>query len=145
MSQRINIIGKTFGRWKVLSFAYSKKEIIYWNCKCVCGKKREVRGANLRTGQSKSCGCSLSDSKMGAKNPQWKENPLYRTLHHWVRRNKPKVTKCENCKEKKKLEVANVSGKYKRDVNDYQWLCRSCHMKSDGRFKNLKQYQNAKI
>lgn len=35
------------------------------------------------------------------------------------------------------LDVANISGKYQRDINDFEWLCRKCHMKKDGRINNF--------
>ena len=37
----------------------------------------------------------------------------------------------EICNKKKKLDLANISGEYKRDVNDFEWLCRSCHIRKD--------------
>jgi hypothetical protein len=74
----------------------------------------------------------------GKFNPQWKgDNVKYDALHAWIRRHKIKPTVCEICKIKKPYDLANISGKYKRDINDFQWLCRSCHMKSDGRLNNL--------
>ena len=30
-------------------------------------------------------------------------------------------------------DLANISQEYRRDVDDFEWLCRSCHMKKDGR------------
>jgi len=30
------------------------------------------------------------------------------------------------------LELSNISGKYKRDINDYEWLCVKCHRIKDG-------------
>ena len=44
---------------------------------------------------------------------------------------------CENCGEQKSYDLANISGEYKRDINDFKWLCRSCHIKEDGRINNL--------
>lgn len=80
-------------------------------------------------------------SKLGTKNPQWKgDNVGYKCLHRWIRRNKPMAERCETCLQVKRLEAANISQKYLRDLSDWKWLCRSCHMKEDGRYKNLKQY-----
>jgi len=82
----------------------------------------------------------LSISKRGNKNPNWKGNWVgYNGLHGWVRRNKPKPEFCECCEERQPYDLANISGKYKRDVNDYEWLCRRCHMTKDERMKNLKE------
>ena len=80
-------------------------------------------------------------AKIGNKNPNWKSGKIHLApLHQWVHRNKPMSDKCENCGRHKKLDAANISGTYKRDINDFRWLCRSCHMMEDGRIKNLKQY-----
>jgi hypothetical protein len=80
--------------------------------------------------------------KRGDKNPQWKgEEVGYLSLHEWVINKKIKSEFCENCKINKPYDLANISGLYKRDINDFKWLCRSCHMKEDGRINNLKQFQ----
>ena len=53
-----NMIGQKFGEWEVLSYAYTNENNkIYWNCKCSCGKERNVLGDHLKNGTSKSCGC----------------------------------------------------------------------------------------
>ena len=62
----------------------------------------------------------------------WKgDRAGYEALHDWVRKYKPKLNYCEKCGKEKLLELSNISGEYKRDVNDYEWLCRSCHIKKD--------------
>lgn len=74
----------------------------------------------------------------GSKNGMWKgDNVGYISLHEWIKKHKPKPEFCEKCKINKPYDLANISGKYKRDVNDFRWLCRKCHMKEDGRLKNL--------
>lgn len=65
----------------------------------------------------------------------WK--PTYRTIHAWVSRHKPQPFLCEKCSLRRSYDLANISGEYKRDINDYEWLCRSCHMKNDGRMNKL--------
>jgi len=50
-----------------------------------------------------------------------------KNIHKYIRRNKPMQKYCSICNEEKKLELSNISGLYKRDINDYQWLCNSCH------------------
>ena len=70
--------------------------------------------------------------------PNWKGDKVgYKSLHQWIKRNKPKSEYCEECKNQKSYDLANISGKYKRDINDYKWLCRKCHMIEDGRLNNL--------
>mgnify|MGYP007031197483 CR=1 FL=1 len=64
-------------------------------------------------------------SKRGEKNPNWLGVKVsYKTLHQWVRRNK-KWTPCVKCEEVKNVDAANISGEYKRILNDWEWLCRS--------------------
>ena len=81
----------------------------------------------------------LKDKFIGKKSSQWKgENIKYAAIHSWIRKYKFKPRVCEYCKKNPPYDVANISGKYKRDINDYEWLCRKCHMLSDGRInKNL--------
>lgn len=77
---------------------------------------------------------------LGEKNGMWVGDRVkYAGLHAWVRAHKPKSVKCENCKEAEPLDLANVSGKYKRDINDFKWLCRKCHMLEDSRLDSFKK------
>lgn len=56
----------------------------------------------------------------------------YWAIHAWVRRNKIKPTSCLECKqESKNIWWANISGQYKRDLDDYIALCCKCHRKMD--------------
>jgi len=58
----------------------------------------------------------------------------YSALHGWVRRRLGIPRFCEGCgsENKKKYEWANISGEYKRDINDWIRLCTSCHRIFDG-------------
>jgi len=88
----------------------------------------------------------LSIKHRGKNNGNWKgDNVGYTALHNWIERNKLKPKECEHCKKLKKLEAANISGKYKRDVNDFEWLCRNCHMLKDGRMEILIRANKSKI
>ena len=78
----------------------------------------------------------------GSNNGMWKGDEVQRiALHEWIRNRKPKPDLCEECHELPPYDLANISGEYLRDINDFRWLCRRCHVKSDGRMKNLKQFQ----
>jgi hypothetical protein len=73
------------------------------------------------------------------KNGMWKGNKVkLRGLHRWIERRKPKPKLCEICNKRKPYDLANISGKYKRDINDYKWKCRRCHMNEDGRIEKLR-------
>lgn len=83
----------------------------------------------------------ISLSRVGSKNPAWRgDRASYSAVHSWVRRNLVKPKLCQSCQVVPPLDVANISQKYLRDLSDYEWLCRKCHMKKDGRLKNLHQY-----
>jgi transposase len=60
----------------------------------------------------------------------------YNRIHKLIRKLKPKPEICEKCKKEKKLELSNISGQYYEDINDYEWLCRKCHLISDKRIKS---------
>lgn len=55
-------IGQHFGRWTVISRAGSTSGgRATWNCKCDCGNDGVVDTPSLKRGDSKSCGCLLSE------------------------------------------------------------------------------------
>jgi hypothetical protein len=75
------------------------------------------------------------------KNGMWVGDKVsYTALHTWVRKYKPTTNGiCEGCKTfNKLLDLAN-KGIYDRNFENWEWLCRRCHMTKDGRMKNLKQ------
>ncbi len=79
---------------------------------------------------------------LGDRNPNWKGDDVgYGGVHNWIKNNLVRPKRCQRCKKVKRLDVANVSGKYKRRLNDWIWLCRRCHLIIDTRmFRNLKQF-----
>lgn len=92
------------------------------------------------TKESHSSLKKISEHHKLENNPNWKGNEVgYTGLHNWIRDNKPKPNFCEHCNEYPPYDLANISGEYKRDIKDFEWLCRKCHMLSDGRINNLKR------
>jgi len=57
----------------------------------------------------------------------------YLQIHYWIRKLYGNAYYCSNDKlhKAKRYHWANISGKYKRDINDYKQLCSSCHVKMD--------------
>jgi hypothetical protein len=57
----IDLTGLTFGNLTVLSLSriihQGRASRIFWNCRCICGNTKEVRGDHLRSGATTSCGC----------------------------------------------------------------------------------------
>jgi len=59
MDKATNLIGMSFGRLTVYDRCYKlrKTRNVHWKCVCICGNKRLVAGAMLKSGSTKSCGC----------------------------------------------------------------------------------------
>lgn len=103
-------------------------------------KEMKQRVSKKRKGvpKTKTWKKSASLGKLNEKNPMWKGNKAgLDAIHIWVLRNKIKPKFCVECKKNKPKDLANISQKYKRDTNDFEWLCRRCHMIKDGRLKKL--------
>lgn len=87
----------------------------------------------------------------GENNGMWKDNITYHAIHHWVNRNKPKPLDglCELCRDRPYHDLANVSPSYNpdtytRNFSNWRYLCRACHMISDGRLDRFfdSEYQS---
>jgi len=88
----------------------------------------------------------LAEAKMGENNPAWKgEKVGYYALHIWAKRRKKKPKYCESCKKEGWMDLANISQEYKRDLADWEYLCRKCHMERDGRLGRFSGNQLGKI
>lgn len=85
---------------------------------------------------------TASEQVTGENNPHWKgESVGYNALHDYVKSKKFKPKLCECCGlPNDYLDLANISQLYYRDLNDWEYICRRCHMTKDGRINNLKQY-----
>ncbi len=88
----------------------------------------------------------ISLAKIGEKNPMWKgEKAGYLAIHEFVHRRIKKPKWCQRCRKRPAIDLANISQNYKRELSDWIYLCRRCHMSEDGRSIKLSQYgKNAK-
>jgi len=78
------------------------------------------------------------DSKTNEKAYNWKgDNVSYFALHKWINKKMCRPLNCEVCGTDKKLEAHNISGRYTRYYDDWEFLCRRCHMIKDGRIKGV--------
>ena len=114
------------------------------NSKHFLGKKHKPSSIEKlrkqRTGKN-----NPSYGKIGVNSFAWKGNlASYGALHDWIRKYKPKQNNCNICNNKRKLELSNISGNYKRELLDFEWLCKKCHRKRDFD-RRLKKDQNAKF
>jgi hypothetical protein len=107
-------------------------------------KETRKKLSTLLTGKKRSLETrrKMSLSKIGDKHPLWRGNKVSKgQLHQWVKRHKQKKELCEECNLKPPTDLANISGKYKRDINDFKWLCEKCHLKEhkEQSRKNIKR------
>jgi len=137
----LQIVNKKFN--KLTAIRYNHKDTNgnhYWLFKCDCGKEIVRNKYIVMRGYVNSCGCSHKN--LGENNGMWKNGFRkeiivgYSALHSWVRRRllKPKI--CENCHKRKPYDLAN-RGIYDRNLKNWEWLCRKCHMIKDGRLVKL--------
>jgi len=96
-------------------------------------KGRFIKGLSYWTGRYNE-----RKDRKGETHGMWKgDNVKYRALHMWVERNKETPTVCNMCgkiwdgKGRRIIEWANISGEYKRDLNDWEALCHKCHSHKD--------------
>lgn len=63
MGKVIDLTGNTYGRLTVLGLDHKEKvkngSVVYWRCRCSCENQTivTVRAADLKSGNTKSCGC----------------------------------------------------------------------------------------
>jgi len=71
------------------------------------------------------------------KNGMWKGDSVgYFSLHKWVAKRIQKPDICPCCNINKPHDITN-KGVYDRNLDNWEWLCRKCHMTKDGRMDNL--------
>ena len=111
----------------------------------ICDTCKKVFIKNKYDVKYKKCYCSNKCHYIGNSrdmtaegNHRWVGDKVgYEGVHTWIKRRLPKPKRCENCREIKKLDLSNRGGKYLRRLNDWDWLCRKCHMEKDGRLNKL--------
>lgn len=90
MSKKIDMIGKQFGRLKVLEESGHLGLFVAFKCQCECGNTTTVRGPSLRSGNTTSCGC-VHRAMVGNLN---KTHGLRRSAEYSVWQNM--ITRCTN-------------------------------------------------
>lgn len=102
-----------------------------------CKKCRKILSNNK--GTTRLCITCFNEARTGDKNPAWSDSSShYGALHKWIRQRFPRPQLCNDCSHGFPIDLANISQEYKRDLSDWEWLCRRCHMLKDGRIKKLK-------
>jgi hypothetical protein len=76
MGQTIDLAGQRFGKLVVVELSHQSNGA-WWRCRCDCGGESVVRGAVLRYGSTKSCGC-------GSKAQARSNCAKHRNRNHWI-------------------------------------------------------------
>ena len=68
----VNLVGKKFGLWSVISESKSEQGAFKWLCRCACGTSRKISACELNSGRTTNCGCkrrcaSWADDLSGKK------------------------------------------------------------------------------
>lgn len=136
--RRIDLVGQTFGRLKVVSYAATKNGRAYWNCLCECGNKIEVSYLKLSRGKTKSCGCLQKECRAGLtrnKNPN--------NYAKWARDLKKIYGYCAKCGSDETLHAHHINpyGRFPQQRKDYTngvVLCEACHKDFHNKYGNQK-------
>lgn len=82
----VGLTGQRFGRLEVISRSENKRKMAMWLCRCDCGNEKVVRGTDLRSGHTQSCGCIHKEVVADILNTTCNENPhgFARTRLHKV-------------------------------------------------------------
>jgi hypothetical protein len=81
---REELKGKRFGRLKIIEFAGSDRRGASWLCRCSCGAVIIVYGSDLRSGNTRSCGC-LRKEQLAERNKANRKHGMFgtRTYRSW--------------------------------------------------------------
>ena len=89
-----------------------------------------IKGHQTRVGMKHSE--DFIERRKGEGNPAWKgEQATVGSKHCWARDNYPKTGTCEHCGQPKRTDWSNKYHTYNRVREDWQELCRSCHIRYD--------------
>lgn len=102
------------------------------------GRKGKPNSGSFKSGNKPwNAGKEYAQIK-GEKHWKWKGDKIsYTNLHKWLYDNYKKLDMCEFCGDGGKLECANKSGEYKRDLTDWLTLCVKCHKAYDKGRKSI--------
>jgi len=133
----IDLLGKVFGRWTVISFGgkHPAGKRLLWNCRCICGNIKAVNGDKLRNGDSRSCGCLKSESsrkRSGKLHSHWKGGVVFRDGYTLV------TSRGEYIREHR-LVMENHLG---RKLLPNETVHHKNGIRHDNRFENLELWNN---
>ncbi len=105
-------------------------------CSKECCDKAKIGIYKPNSGNFKKGGIPWNKGKelvnqQNERNFNWKgDNVGYHGIHKWVSRHKGKPQFCIDCgktADKYRIDWSNIDHKYRRNLDDYQSRCASCH------------------
>ncbi len=64
---KVDRTGHVYGRLTVVRFSHKENRISFWHVVCSCGNKAVVRGKDMKSKNTRSCGCLSGESRKTAK------------------------------------------------------------------------------
>lgn len=68
LARKENLLNQVFGQLTVIGEAEKKNNLAAWLCQCSCGNTCIVNSKNLKSGNTKSCGCLSSQNLIMGQN-----------------------------------------------------------------------------
>jgi hypothetical protein len=128
----MNVLGKDY---KGDECSVCNKPITIKNKSGLC----RIHGGSRMSAEARK---RLSINRTRQSNPNWKGDLVGKSgVHAYIKRHYKRPDLCDECKENYPIDLANISQAYKRDISDWEWLCRRCHMTKDGRLERLNAYR----
>lgn len=101
-----DLTGRRFGKWTVIAF-HSATKVVFWLCRCDCGRERVVQAGNLLGGKSTQCKpCARTKHGMSdtPEHISWTnmlqrcQNPMVPEYSNYGGREGQAITVCERWK-----------------------------------------------
>lgn len=149
----VDITGKTFNRLTAVECLTSRRNRAMWLFECQCGNYVVASGKDVRTGNTKSCGCLRIEGgfKAGECHPYYnhdlsdEERSKKRMIPEYVRWVKAVYKKfdytCQKCKRRggivlhaHHIESYASHKELRTDIQNGMALCSDCHYSFHGRY-----------
>jgi len=164
-----NLVGQKFSRLLVLEYIKEIKIVATFLCLCDCGEIKQIRGASLSQGKTKSCGCLQRETAValtkGENNYFFNHNlteedrelrsklgrgkrSILKGYNQWRREvRKRDCNKCKICKSEEKLVVHHLNNftnfpLERISLENGVTLCENCHYNFHKKYTN---FNNTKI
>lgn len=127
-----DLTGQVFGRLTVLYrvddyIDDSGNHRVMWHCICECGNEKDIRGTNLTSGVTKSCGCIAKEGT-----PR-----IDKSIREYDENENVIGKICSRCK--RMLPIDNYF-KDSYSVDNYSCICKYCQTRSfEGRYQTYRQ------